>query len=121
MFHPLCHPRCFGGFTGARYYRPLQPRPRPDKPSDVRPGQENTRRHDFSGSAEQPFRGLWLPLLAVCLVLPVTALAQIPKAPIDRVDDERSVEKQWDAARAARNRVRQGSDPIAEVIVLLGD
>ncbi len=117
----MFHSRCFGGFAVARSYRPLQPRPRPQQPSDVRPGQENTRQNGVSGGSKPPFRTLWLPLLAVCLVLPVTAVGQIPKAPIERVDEERSVEKQWDAARAARNRVRQGSDPIDEVIVLLGD
>jgi hypothetical protein len=50
-----------------------------------------------------------------------TVCAQVPVAPLERVDTERSVEKQRDAARDARNRVRQGPEPVAEVIELLDD
>lgn len=63
----------------------------------------------------------WWLSLAVCSWVSVAVCGQIPVAPPERVDTERSVEKQRDAARDARNRVRQGPEPVAEVIELLDD
>ena len=58
----------------------------------------------------------WWLSLAVCSWVSVAVCGQIPVAPPERVDTERSVEKQRDAARDARNRVRQGPEPVAEVV-----
>ena len=74
----------------------------------------------FSPRAAATVACWWLSL-AVCSWVSVAVCGQIPVAPQERVDTERSVEKQRDAARDARNRVRQGPEPVAEVIALLDD
>ena len=117
----MLHQFRFGGFAVTRSYRPLQPRPCPDKPTDVRPGQDNTQSQSSAGSSGESRPNRWIPLFLLWLLSPISLAAQIPEAPIERVDEERSVEKQWDAARAARDRIRQGVDPLDEVIELLAD
>ncbi|MGE4618666.1 MAG: hypothetical protein AAEJ04_02530 [Planctomycetota bacterium] len=100
-----------------RPYRPIEPRPDTGKPTPQRPGD----RAAFAGPGNQ--RSFVPEVLILLLVLgvnpPITA--QVPVPASERVDEDRSVEKQWDAARAARSRIRQGVDPLAEVLELLED
>ncbi|MDE0959936.1 MAG: hypothetical protein OSB09_04075, partial [Planctomycetota bacterium] len=61
------------------------------------------------------------PLASAVLCLTGAIEAQIPQPPTERVDTDRSVEKQRNAARTARERVQQGPGDVSEVIALLGD
>lgn len=123
-------PKCRQQSTipGLCNYRPLLPFPhRPDpggpgdrhgggRPQPLRQQRWTTETSRRSGRIVSSL--LWIVLWSI----PSASLqAQLPKPPQERVDEQRSVEKQTQAARQARDRVRQGPGDIQQVIVLLGD
>ncbi len=124
--------------VGGCFYVPLYPRPelggrrhgasaRPCHSGGSQPQGNELDDSPPLGEERRPSRWhrrhRWLLLLAAMITTPTTTptMAQVPQPPVERVDIDRSGEKQRDAAQVARRRTAPGPGKVGEIFAMLLD